>query len=86
MPYRTSPAATNRMPPGIPYIIGNELAERFSFYGMRAILFVFMTTALVSRAGLPDTMSEAEATTWIHAYVAAVYLTPCSAACWRTCG
>ena len=23
------------MPKGIPYIIGNELAERFSFYGMK---------------------------------------------------
>ena len=26
------------MPSGIPYIIGNEAAERFSYYGMRTIL------------------------------------------------
>ena len=34
------------MPPGIPYIIGNEAAERFSFYGMRTILVVFMVQYL----------------------------------------
>ena len=34
---------SNKMPRGIPYIIGNELAERFSYYGMKTILVVFMT-------------------------------------------
>jgi len=76
MSYRTAPVATSTMPPGIPYIIGNELAERFSFYGMRTILMVFMTTALVTHEGAKDLMSEAEASKWIHAYMAAVYLTP----------
>lgn len=76
MPYRTAPVATSKMPPGIPFIIGNEAAERFSFYGMKAILFVFMTTALLNHAGAPDLMGEAEATKWLHIYVAAVYLTP----------
>ncbi len=42
-PYLTAPIKTDKMPPGIPYIIGNEAAERFNFYGMRAILVVFMT-------------------------------------------
>lgn len=32
-----------RFPPQIKYIVGNEAAERFSFYGMRAILTVFAT-------------------------------------------
>jgi POT family proton-dependent oligopeptide transporter len=36
--YRTAPFASDRLPPGIPYIVANEGAERFSFYGMRAIL------------------------------------------------
>ena len=45
--YRTSPVPSTRMPGGIPYIISNETAERFSFYGMRGILFVFMTKYLV---------------------------------------
>ena len=45
--YQTAPLLTDRMPKGIPYIIGNEAAERFSFYGMRAILFVL-------HDGIPD--------------------------------
>jgi POT family proton-dependent oligopeptide transporter len=50
--YRTSPNRNlSVMPPGIPYIIGNEAAERFSFYGMRSILTVFMTTYLMSAGG-----------------------------------
>ena len=57
--YLTSPCATDRMPSGVPYIIGNEFAERFSFYGMRAVLFAFMTTALVTHDGAKDLMSEA---------------------------
>ena len=34
------------MPPGIPYIIGNEAAERFSFYGMRSILTLYIAKHL----------------------------------------
>ena len=36
--YLTSPPEITGLPKGIPYIIGNEFAERFSFYGMRGIL------------------------------------------------
>ena len=46
--YRTTPAPSTRMPEGIPYIIANDIAERFSFYGMRAILVVFMTQYLMT--------------------------------------
>ena len=46
--YRTTPVDTDHMPPGVPYIIGNEAAERFSYYGMRAILVVFMTQYLMN--------------------------------------
>jgi POT family proton-dependent oligopeptide transporter len=76
MAYRSAPADSRCMPPGIPYIIGNELAERFSFYGMRAILYLFMTTALVTHEGAPDLMGEAEARKWTHLFIAAVYFTP----------
>ncbi|GEP41595.1 POT family MFS transporter [Brevifollis gellanilyticus] len=76
MSYRTSPAPLTTMPPGIPYIIGNELAERFSFYGMRTILMIFMTQSLMTHGGAKDIMSEAEASTWMHYYMAAVYYTP----------
>ncbi len=64
------------MPPGIPFIIGNELAERFSYYGMRAILVVFMTQHLTNAAGRPDLMSEEEATGYFHLFVSATYFTP----------
>jgi POT family proton-dependent oligopeptide transporter len=75
--YRTAPLESTTMPPGIPYIIGNEAAERFSFYGMRAILVVFMTKYLWlmdAQAGNP--MSDAEATEHFHSFVAWVYFTP----------
>ena len=42
------------MPPGIPYIIGNEAAERFSYYGVNGILVMFMTTYLMNAQGQPD--------------------------------
>jgi POT family proton-dependent oligopeptide transporter len=64
------------MPPGVPFIIGNEGAERFSFYGMRAILVVFMTQHLMGVQGSLDIMSEEEAKGWFHLFVSAVYFTP----------
>jgi len=74
--YLTAPVTRNDMPGGIPYIIGNEAAERFSFYGMRAILVVFMTQYLVDSSGALAVMPEAEAKGWYHLFVSAVYLTP----------
>ena len=74
--YRSAPVATSRLPAGIPFIIANEGAERFSFYGMRAILVVFMTQYLVGSGGMPDTMGQAEAKGWFHLFVSAVYFTP----------
>jgi POT family proton-dependent oligopeptide transporter len=74
--YRSAPVAQAGMPGGIPYIIGNEAAERFSFYGMRAILVVFMTQYLVGSGGMTDVMGEEEAKGWFHLFVSAVYITP----------
>lgn len=65
-----------KMPGGIPYIIGNEAAERFSYYGMRAILVIFMTQYLRSKTGELDLMSETEARGWYHAFSSAVYFFP----------
>ena len=45
--YNSAPIPTEGMPKGIPYIRGNELAERFSYYGMKTILVIFMTKYLV---------------------------------------
>jgi len=74
--YITAPLKTDKMPPGIPYIIGNEAAERFNFYGMRAVLVVFMTQYLVNRSGARDTMNENEANQWYHWFVASNYFFP----------
>ncbi len=75
--FRTAPSQTETgMPPGVPYIIGNEAAERFSFYGMRGILIVFMTQYLVTSAGQPDLMSPAEAREKFGLFVSAVYFMP----------
>ncbi len=75
-PYRSAPWSIDRAPPGIPFIIGNEAAERFSFYGMRAILVVFMTQYLVNASGELDLMSEEQAKGWFHLFVSAVYFLP----------
>src|SRR5579883_329751 len=37
----------DRMPKGIPFIVANEFAERFCYYGINAILTVFMTDGLL---------------------------------------
>ncbi|MED5198600.1 MAG: hypothetical protein VYB51_02240, partial [Gemmatimonadota bacterium] len=59
--YRTVPERRGGMPPGIPFIVGNEAAERFSFYGMKAILVVFMTRHLMDDSGSAAVMGDAEA-------------------------
>jgi len=74
--YRTAPEPITGMPRGIPYIIGNEVAERFSFYGMRAILTIFMVHYLVDRNGVLSVMTEGDAKKYFHWFLAAVYFTP----------
>ncbi len=69
-------AEKQRMPGGIPFIVGNEAAERFSYYGMRAILVIFMTQHLRNAAGELDLMSDTEARGWYHAFSSAVYFFP----------
>ena len=70
--YRRAPLASPLMPGGIPFIIGNEAAERFSFYGMRAILVVFMTQHLMGASGQLEVMNEDEAKGYYHLFVSAV--------------
>ena len=74
--YRTAPAPSTEIPGGIPFIIGNELAERFSYYGMRAILVVFMTQYLMDASGKSAPMAASEATAYFHLFVAITYFTP----------
>ncbi len=56
--YATTPPNLTGMPPGVPYIIGNEGAERFSFYGMRTILIGFMMQFMVNQSGIVEGMPE----------------------------
>ena len=53
--YRTEADNNNeKLPTGIPHIIGNEAAERFSFYGMKAILAVFLKVLNEMQGYCPD--------------------------------
>ena len=74
-------AASNRprCRSGIPYIIGNEAAERFSYYGMMAILFAFLTEYLRDSAGNQRHMIAEHGQEWTHYFIAAVYAFPISA-------
>jgi POT family proton-dependent oligopeptide transporter len=57
-----------RYPPQIRFIVGNEGCERFSFYGMRAILVVYMVQWL--------SMAQHEAKAAYHLFMMACYVTP----------
>jgi POT family proton-dependent oligopeptide transporter len=74
--YREVPEATSGMPSGIPYIVGNELAERFSFYGMKTILVVFMTHHLKNAAGALAPMGHEDAIASFHLFSAGAYAFP----------
>lgn len=64
---------SNKFPSGIPYIIGNEAAERYSFYGMKAIFVVFLTTFIHNAAGELQLFSDEKAKFWLHMFVFASY-------------
>ena len=74
--YLTAPLKTDKMPPGIPFIVGNEAAERFSYYGMNSILVVFMTKYLMNAQGQLDLMSPTKAEAWYHTFAAGAYFLP----------
>lgn len=74
--YLTSPPKISTMPPGVPYIVGNEAAERFSYYGMNSILTIFMTKYLLDRMGHLSTMPAAQAEAWYHTFVSVLYILP----------
>jgi proton-dependent oligopeptide transporter, POT family len=71
-----SNAPTEKLPKQVPYIIGNEACERFSFYGMRNILTVFLIDYLLVSEGvsLEERTGAAKAT--FHLFVSAVYFFP----------
>ena len=54
-----------------------ELWERFSFYGMKAVLTVFMVSYLhLMGSSAVEAMPDAKAEEYFHLFTAAVYATP----------
>ncbi len=67
-PLPSQPVPKSRMPSGVPYIIGNEAAERFSYYGMMSILTVYLSREL----GLGDVHGKEV----VHLFATGVYFLP----------
>src|ERR1700757_1114421 len=67
-----------KFPKAVPYIIGNEAAERFSYYGMRAILSTFLVAPFFNPAHNPALSAAAEARSneQVHFFVALTYFMP----------
>jgi POT family proton-dependent oligopeptide transporter len=70
--HTAAPAA--RLPRQVPYIIGNEACERFSFYGMRNILTPFLVSTLLLYA--PEAERAGIAKDVFHSFVIGVYFFP----------
>ena len=75
MPIPEQPAAAAaRLPRQVPYIIGNEICERFSFYGMRNILTPFLVSTLLLSEPAADRAGLAKDV--FHSFVIGVYFFP----------
>lgn len=59
---------SDRMPAGIPFIVANEFAERFCYYGINAILSIYLTTYMH--------FGDARATTWQSLFKVGAYFFP----------
>ncbi|MES2884586.1 MAG: hypothetical protein V4709_07265 [Pseudomonadota bacterium] len=61
-------ARSDKMPSSLPYIIANEFAERFCFYGINAILVAYMIDFLQ--------FGDAKAATWQSLFKSGAYFFP----------
>jgi POT family proton-dependent oligopeptide transporter len=68
----------SKYPKSVPFIIGNEAAERFSFYGMRSILVTFLVAQFYNPTGskLLSTVADAKANQMSHLFVTVAYALP----------
>lgn len=68
----------SRFPRAVPFIIGNEAAERFSFYGMRSILTTFLVAQFFNPRGVESLQNHAAslANEKSHTFVAVAYFMP----------
>jgi POT family proton-dependent oligopeptide transporter len=63
-----APAANEKLPRGVPFIIGNEAAERFSYYGMMSILTIYLSRELK--------LGDVHGKEIVHLFATAVYFLP----------
>ncbi len=65
-------------PKSVPFIIGNEAAERFSYYGLRSILVTFLVVQFYNPTLNPalTAVAEAKANESTHFFVALSYTMP----------
>uniref|UniRef100_A0AAF5RWP1 POT family protein n=1 Tax=Wuchereria bancrofti TaxID=6293 RepID=A0AAF5RWP1_WUCBA len=61
-------ASIRNYPPGVFFMLGNEFCERFSFYGMRAVLILYLITE--------HHFSESKASLFYHSFIAFAYISP----------
>jgi POT family proton-dependent oligopeptide transporter len=68
----------SRFPKAVPFIIGNEAAERFSFYGMRSILTLFLVKQFFNPTGdvALSQQADAHANKLNHLFVMVAYALP----------
>ena len=64
----TVESRNDRWPTQVKFILGNEAAERFSYYGMKAILAIYITNVLLQKRD--------DATNIIHLFGFANYFMP----------
>jgi POT family proton-dependent oligopeptide transporter len=70
----SNPSPRGVMPSQIPFIIGNEACERFSFYGMRNVLTDFLVGYFL--ISLAETERQPAAKEVFHVFVMGVYFFP----------
>jgi POT family proton-dependent oligopeptide transporter len=64
----TAEPRDDKMPPGIPFIVSNEFAERFCFYGINSILTVYLVNNLH--------FTDARAASWQSLFKSGAYFFP----------
>jgi proton-dependent oligopeptide transporter, POT family len=74
----TTEVKKGRVPTSIPYILGNEVAERFSFYGLRSIMITFMAVHFFNPTRDPSltAVADAKANEMGHLFVTLAYFAP----------
>ena len=64
----TAAVRAEKIPAGVPFIIGNEAAERFSYYGMLSILTLYLSKEMQ--------LGEVRGKEIVHLFATAVYFLP----------